>query len=93
MACEIHNKVTGKTKQVKNLGWILKNAYRCESVEIFNGTDGSDLYLVFHIYERGIPIIEYRTDWASKSVFDKFWNRSRVLKHITQNWNGYKETK
>jgi hypothetical protein len=83
MECYIRNKATNKKREVKNLGWLLRNAYRCVSLELNARKEHSGCVLIAQISERGIPAIEYVCECRSFNIMHK-WVRRPCLSHVVK---------
>lgn len=71
-------KPDGKTKEVKNLGWLLSHAGKVESIRLEDRTDGARCGCAFMAILADETI--YRTAFNSVELARK-WVKRRCLKH------------
>ena len=88
MQFAVINKATGHIKQVKNLGWLLRNSHKVASLELLadkprEGYSSEGCLLIAQICERGVPTQEYRAECASFRVMHK-WVRRPCLSHVVK---------
>lgn len=73
----------GKTRKVKNLGWLIRNASRISVIHIDpHPSEETGCVLTAHINNGD----KYATDWASKTVCWDWLRFRRVLKGIRVCW-------
>lgn len=82
MSSYVYNLATGESKTVKNLGWLLRNAHKVGSIQIFELSEGRGK-LVATICERGVSVKEYHTSFASFQILQKWVNRP-CLSHVVK---------
>lgn len=79
----------GKKKDVKNLGWLIRNWKSVESFSISKsnepGYGATGAHMVAHLRSGGM----YVTEWASKEVC-RDWLRRPVFRGIELVWFGEK---
>lgn len=83
MRTYVKNKATGTTKEVKNLGWLIRNAYRVASLELNANEKHSGCVLIAQIVERGVPTMEYVCECRSFNIMHK-WVRRPCLSHVVK---------
>ena len=82
MSSYIYYLATGESKSVKNLGWLLRNAHKVGSMELFELPEGRGK-LVATICERGVPVKEYHSSFASFEIMQK-WVCRPCLSHVVK---------
>ena len=82
MPSRVYCLATGNIKEVKNLGWLQRNAHKVASMELWELPEGRGK-LVATICERGVPIKEYHTSFASFQIMQK-WVSRPCLSHVVK---------
>ena len=79
----VYNLGTGVSRNVKNLGWLLRNTHKVAKIELWELPEGRGQF-VATLTERSVPVWEFRANFASFQIMQKWVRRpslSGVIKY------------
>lgn len=79
----LYKLATGESRDNASLNWLIRNGHRVVKIDIYERENGGGKMIAV-LNERGVPVEEFRSVFASFAVLQKWINRpslSGAVKH------------